>query len=176
MKKLGTIFIYVGTIAGLTAAARIPPHYDYFWASLGILLVGIFFKMLFTRKGSRVQHALSLEDLRNPLLGAFREIQSLQASREVINLKNLHERIDRVVNDYLYSFGINSSSMKSMFGISGYNSVMMHYALGERYVNRVWSASADGYQEEAFDYLEKSEPEFREALATIDRLHEAQRI
>ena len=176
MKKIGTLFIYIGTIAGLTAAARIPPHYDYFWASFGILLVGVLIKIIFTRKGNRITYASSIEDLRTHLLSAFREIQSLRASREIIDLKNLHERIDRVVNDSLYNFGANAFSMKSMFGVSGYNNVMGHYALGERYVNRVWSATADGYLDEAFDYLEKAEPEFRDALATIDKLHESQKI
>ena len=34
---------------------------------------------------------------------------------------------------------------------------------GERYINRVWSASADGYDEEAAAYLHKAEKRFAEA-------------
>lgn len=38
---------------------------------------------------------------------------------------------------------------------------MTHYAGGERYLNRVWSASADGYVNEVKDYLERSLEQFQ---------------
>ena len=41
MKLAGTVFLYAGTIIGLTAAARIPPHYPLFLICLGILILGI---------------------------------------------------------------------------------------------------------------------------------------
>ena len=176
MNKLGTLLIYIGTITGLTAAARIPPHFIYFWSSVGILIIGILLKNIRGRSGSRVSNAMSVEELRGHLLNAFREVQTLTAAREVMNIKAFHDRIDRIINEHLFHFGHNASTMKSMFGISGYNSVMVHYALGERYINRVWSASADGYPEEAFDYLEKAEPEFKDALEMIDTLHAEQKL
>ena len=40
---------------------------------------------------------------------------------------------------------------------------MSHFAAGERYINRVWSASADGYDDEAETYLKKAAGQFDEA-------------
>jgi len=41
--------------------------------------------------------------------------------------------------------------------------VMSAFAAGERYINRVWSASTDGYVEEVRSYLERATQQFREA-------------
>jgi hypothetical protein len=50
---------------------------------------------------------------------------------------------------------------------------MSQFAAGERYINRVWSASADGYDAEARNYLERAASQFRDArqhLQSADRL------
>ena len=171
MKLFGTIFLYIGTIGGLIAAARIPPYYEIFWGSLAILIIGILMRR-WTGRPKLIESGYSdFEEMREYLKHALREIQSLLASRDVLTLESLHKRIDRISNEHFYNFGQSCSSLKSFFGIRGYNSVMAHFALAERYINRVWSASTDGYLEESLDYLEKAEPELKDAIAVIDRLH-----
>jgi hypothetical protein len=47
---------------------------------------------------------------------------------------------------------------------------MSEFAAGERYINRVWSSAADGYDEEAHRYLKRASAQFRHAqsqLATV---------
>ncbi len=51
-----------------------------------------------------------------------------------------------------------------------YVDVIRHYTGGERYLNRVWSVSADGYVDEVNTYLDRSLEQFRLAL---DMLTEA---
>lgn len=46
--------------------------------------------------------------------------------------------------------------MVHLFGLQTYADIMSNFAAGERYINRVWSASADGYDEEADIYLKKA--------------------
>ena len=53
--------------------------------------------------------------------------------------------------------------MVHLFGLQTYADIMSHFAAGERYINRVWSASADGYDEEADAYLKKAAVQFDEA-------------
>lgn len=53
--------------------------------------------------------------------------------------------------------------MVHLFGLQVYADVMSAFATGERYVNRVWSASADGYRTEAITYLNKAAGQFRDA-------------
>ena len=43
------------------------------------------------------------------------------------------------------------------------NNIVQTIASGERYINRVWSASADGYDHEARTYLAKAANQFQDA-------------
>ena len=47
---------------------------------------------------------------------------------------------------------------------------MNYFATGERYLNRVWSASVDGYIDEVTDYISKCEKQFEGALQELKRL------
>jgi hypothetical protein len=47
---------------------------------------------------------------------------------------------------------------------------MSNFAAGERYINRVWSASTDGYVDEVRMYLERAREQFREARRHFDEL------
>jgi hypothetical protein len=47
---------------------------------------------------------------------------------------------------------------------------MSCFAAGERYLNRVWSASADGYVDEVNAYLDKAQAQFAESLDKVRRL------
>ena len=51
--------------------------------------------------------------------------------------------------------------------LKAYAEVMNRFAAGERSINRVWSASTDGYIEETSDYLEKAAAHFEDALETF---------
>jgi len=48
--------------------------------------------------------------------------------------------------------------------------VMSCFAAGERYLNRVWSASADGYIDEVNAYLVKAQEQFVDSLSKIKKL------
>lgn len=50
---------------------------------------------------------------------------------------------------------------------------MSHYAGGERYLNRVWSASADGYVNEVKDYISHSLEQFTIARDKLVALADA---
>jgi hypothetical protein len=60
--------------------------------------------------------------------------------------------------------------MIHVFGMQNYADVMSAFAAGERYINRVWSASTDGYLEEVRLYLEKARNQFVEANGLFRRL------
>jgi hypothetical protein len=75
----------------------------------------------------------------------------------------LRERIDLKLRDDLRRFADARESMVHLFGLQSYADIMSSFAAGERYINRVWSASADGYDEEAETYLEKAAVQFEEA-------------
>ena len=60
--------------------------------------------------------------------------------------------------------------MIQVFGMQKYADVVSAFAAGERYINRVWSASTDGCEEEVHRYLERAANQFREALNLFSAL------
>ncbi len=75
----------------------------------------------------------------------------------------LRDRIDLKLREDLRRFADARESMVHLFGLQTYADIMSHFATGERYINRVWSASADGYDEEAEAYLKRAAGQFDEA-------------
>jgi hypothetical protein len=71
--------------------------------------------------------------------------------------------IDRLLREDLNNFANARESMKHIFGLQSYADVMSAFAAGERYINRVWSASTDGYVDEVHNYLDRATQQFREA-------------
>ena len=100
------------------------------------------------------------------------------------NLEELHSRkgdlptyearfeIDRLFRDDLNNFADARESMIHVFGIQNYADVMSNFAAGERYINRVWSASTDGYIDEVNRYIDRSLEQFREAHAHFHELEQ----
>lgn len=170
IKKVGTVLMYIGTIASLTAAARIPPDYVIFWTSCGLLIIGIVFRKLSRKRKDEILNSKDIRELKEYLQNALQEVKSLNASRQELTCESLYPGIDKITSNFLYNFGLGCHSLQTNFGVQGYNAVMGHFALAERYLNRVWSASADGYLEEAIDYLIKAELELSESLVAIEQL------
>ena len=71
--------------------------------------------------------------------------------------------IDRLFREDLNTFADARESMVHVFGMQDYADVMSNFAAGERYINRVWSASTDGYVDEVNLYLDRALDQFREA-------------
>jgi len=80
----------------------------------------------------------------------------------------LRERIDENLRPDLARFAEARESMVHLFGLQTYADIMSHFAAGERYVNRVWSSSADGYDVEAARYLGKAEEQFADAQRQLN--------
>jgi hypothetical protein len=62
--------------------------------------------------------------------------------------------------------------MQHIFGLQSYADVMSAFAARERYINRVWSASTDGYVDEVRNYLDRPTRQFREARALFIKLQQ----
>jgi hypothetical protein len=56
--------------------------------------------------------------------------------------------------------------------LQNYADVMSAFAAGERYINRVWSASTDGYVDEVRSYLERATQQFRDAGSLFARFQQ----
>jgi len=84
----------------------------------------------------------------------------------------LHGQLDEIVSGPVTDFVDNRQSITDTFGLAAYASVMSSFSRGERYLNRAWSASTDGYLEEAAAYVRRAGPvldEARRLFRELDR-------
>ena len=93
--------------------------------------------------------------------------------RDIVNSGSLsgaalRDRIDTKLRPYLTRFAEARGSMVHLFGLQTYADIMSHFAAGERYINRVWSSSADGYDAEAARYLGRAEEQFADAQRQLN--------
>ena len=97
-------------------------------------------------------------------------IKKLNAEKHSINTYDMHHRIDELFVDDLEMFVDARESIAHRYGLAAYGDIMSGFAAGERYLNRVWSASADGYIDEVNSFLDKAQLQFVESLDKIHRL------
>lgn len=116
-------------------------------------------------------HVISrIETVEKSLERIAANIHKLNADKESIDAYDMRHRIDELFTDDLDMFVEARESIAHRYGLAAYGQVMSSFAAGERYLNRVWSASTDGYVDEVNAYIEKARAQFAESLEKIRRL------
>jgi len=140
-------------------------NWALFLPGAAVALSGVVLSKRHERGEAKAAHVLTAN--RAELGGALDRIvgnlDRLIDERQQLPTGELLHRIDKDLRDDLRRFADARESMVHLYGIQAYADIMSDFASGERYVNRVWSASADGYGEEASDYLARAAAEFRHA-------------
>lgn len=83
--------------------------------------------------------------------------------------EKLRAWIDTRLRNDLRRFAEARESMVHLYDLQTYADIMSEFAAGERYVNRVWSAAADGYDDEARRYLDRASEQFRLAQSQLQQ-------
>ncbi len=137
--------------------------------------VGIGFVMWAKRKqaGQTERIASDLTAIQSSLQNVCTIVADLDARKNEIHTYDMRLKIDELLLDDLDRFVNARESISHAFGLQAYADVMSHFAGGERYLNRVWSASADGYIDEVNAYLSKAHEQFDLALNRIQDLQPA---
>ena len=97
-------------------------------------------------------------------------LEALNARKQELPVYEARFEIDRLFRDDLDNFVDARETMIHVFGMKHYAEVMSAFAAGERYINRVWSASTDGYEDEVLKYLQRASDQFREAESLFQDL------
>ncbi len=114
--------------------------------------------------------ALNIESIENSLGQIVKNMGRLKADEVLDDPYEVRHRIDDVLTDDLNTFVVARESITHVYGLQGYADVMSYFAAGERYLNRVWSASADGYIYEIRIYLDRAGQQFSESLEKLKQL------
>ena len=170
MKGLGYLLLCAGFIVGAYATALdvVSVNWAIFVAAAVAATIGV---MLLKRQAQA--YARSDEVLENNRSELRRSIDGVVADlREIVADGDMHgaalrDRIDEKLRPNLTRFADARQSMVHLFGLQIYADIMSHFAAGERYVNRVWSSSADGYDAEARKYLAKAVEQFEDAQSQL---------
>ncbi len=105
--------------------------------------------------------------LEESLTNIVANAEKLDAEKESIDPYEIRHRIDELFMEDLDTFVENRETIGDAYGLQAYANVMTHFATGERYLNRCWSASTDGYIDEVHTYLTRAKIQFEEALELL---------
>ncbi len=107
-------------------------------------------------------------ELNGSIANIITQLDEMIGEQERIATGDLRHEIDRRLRDDLRRFAEARESMIHLFGIQAYADIMSEFAAGERNVNRVWSASTDGYRNEAVTYLSRASARFHDARRQLE--------
>lgn len=174
MKWVGFLTVTVGFIAAALAAVVDEGAVRWLWyiPALGLGAAGVATIRIDDVRQSKTEHhvAFRIETVESSLEKITTNINKLNAEKHSIHTYDMRHRIDELFLEDLEMFVDARDSIAHRYGLSAYADVMSSFAAGERYLNRVWSASADGYIDEVNAYLEKAREQFIESLDKIHRL------
>lgn len=177
MRAVGYLLVAAGFLAGSFASATDPRAvpWEWFVPALAAGALGVALVRRSTRATARAGHVLSKnrEDVEDSLLRIIRGLEEMTSGEAPLPPWEYRFEIDHRFRDDLARFADARHSLAHLYGLSAYAEIMSAFAAGERYLNRVWSACADGYMEEATAYLHRALEQFREAAAGLEAAHGA---
>ena len=174
MKLAGFLMVTVGFIVAALASVLDENAVRWIWyiPALGLGVAGVVFIRAEEARHSKTEHhvAARIETVDSSLESIATNIDKLNSEKHSINTYDMRHRIDELFVDDIDRFVEARHSIAHRYGLAAYGEVMSTFAAGERYLNRVWSASADGYIDEVNEYLEKARAQFTETQTQIRQL------
>ena len=171
MKVLGYVLLCAGFIIAAYATALDVEivSWPLFGAAAIAAVVGVVVIKRHARSISQSEEVLenNRAELRESIDNVVRDLREIVSSGSLRGAA-LRDRIDETLRPDLVRFADARESMVHLFGLQTYADIMTHFAAGERYVNRVWSSSADGYDMEAARYLGRAEEQFADAQRQLN--------
>ena len=163
----GHLLLWTGFLAGAFLSVRrteVPgaPWSTISWPAYGaaLLVAGAGVVLLrTTRRASAVaagEEAGAVEELAAILDRLHATVQQWYGAFDTTNVYRFHEMIDGSLAEDLARFADLREALIAHFDLDHYARVMTEFALAERTVNRIWSASADGYVDEVRTCLQRA--------------------
>jgi hypothetical protein len=177
MKPLAMLMIIGSFLAGAFLSSLDPRSVN--WLLMGpALAIGVMGLWAYrrahhdeVRAGTRL--AGNIQTLGDSLDNIHRNLEAVCGRGDDLPVYEARFEIDRLFREDLDNFAEARESMIHVFGMQNYADVMSNFAAGERYINRVWSASTDGYIDEVRTYLERARNQFLKARDHFHELAEA---
>ncbi len=171
MKNIGYLFLVAGFLGAsffaveLRQGVRVP----HFLGALAVGVLGVVLLRVVRRREATSADTIreNLAMLESSLTSVVDKARQLEAGMAATDVYELRHVIDREFPDDLDDFVQARYSLVHSFGLQPFADVMNPFAAGERYLNRVWSASTDGYIDEAHAYVTRAREQFELALEIL---------
>jgi hypothetical protein len=171
MKTLGFLLATVGFLGGALAAVLNEDTVRWGWFALAAAVgfVGVGLVQTSRRRHARAPERLTthLQAIEGSLRRIVENVTRLDAEKQAIDTYDVRHKLEELLADDMTTFIAARESIAHSYGLAAYGEVMNCFAAGERYVNRVWCASADGYIDEVHAYLGKAKEQF---VASLDKV------
>ena len=176
IKTITLFIIMMSFLIGAFIAVLDPTQINWSWFT-PVLATGLVALYIYRRAHhgeAKSSHRLSgnLQILDTSLTNILGNLEKINSDTANLPVYETRFEIDHLLREDLNNFANARESMKHIFGLQGYADVMSAFAAGERYINRVWSASTDGYVDEVHSYLERATQQFREARSLFAELQQ----
>ncbi|GAA3894480.1 hypothetical protein GCM10022228_02070 [Halomonas cibimaris] len=172
MKNVAFVFVILAFLGGafLTSLDAEKVDWLFFLPIVTLGFIGAFFYIRASNKAAI--HGDTLKNNQAVMATSLHRIvanlDALEGRKDSIPTYEMRFEIDRVFRDDLMRFADARNSMKHLFGIQCFADIMSSFAAGERYINRIWSASTDGYIDEVLLYISKANAQFKHAQEVFD--------
>lgn len=189
MRALGYSLIALGCLAASFVAVLVetPPSeapevveqqqvsWQYWFPAMAAGVAGVVLVQRGRRREFRQEGRLQgrLETVERSLGNIVTNLSDLNTRRGEIDVYDLRHEIDRLFLTDLDDFVEARESVAHRHGLEAYAELMNCFAAGERYLNRVWCCSTDGYIDEATEYLDRAAEQFGEAVRHVAGLGSA---
>ncbi|MFC1764229.1 hypothetical protein ACFL6U_19415 [Planctomycetota bacterium] len=175
MKALGYLLVTLGFI--VTALVSVLDTIEIDWrlyaVPLAVGIVGVFLLRTTLRRNAEAveKHTGNIQNLTACLQRIVDRLAPLtvQPENETDSL-DFHTTFDHTFASDLTAFADGRESIAHAHGLQAYADIMSSFAAAERYLNRVWSASADGYIDEVHTYLHRAHEQFNDSLTRLQQL------
>ncbi|MHC4240255.1 MAG: hypothetical protein ACYSUC_10975 [Planctomycetota bacterium] len=177
MRSFGYLMITIGFLAGALVAVLDAEQvrWGLFTVAMAVGAAGIGMVQVAKRRKTRFKEKLAddVNSIQNSLTRIVENVARLDAEKASLDPYQVRHRIDELFPEDIDTFVEGRESIAHVHGLHAYAEVMSYFAAAERYLNRVWSASADGYVDEVHMYLERARTQFAETLDKLKQFTEA---
>jgi hypothetical protein len=174
MRVIGYLLVVAGFLAGalVTVLDEEQVRWGAYAAAFVVGAAGIALVRLTARREARAAGKLAsnMQLVEASLERVVDGLSRLRNELPTMDPYDVRFWLDTTFADDLARFVDARESIAHVHGLQAYADVMNAFAAGERYLNRVWSASADGYVDEVTAYVQKASEQFDGALAEVRAL------
>ena len=160
MKMLGSILLGVGFLAGsLVVVSQVAAvNWMHYSVCIGLMVAGMICLRMSrgSEAGEAEKHEGRLDTLQASLDQLVSKITAYTKIDDDHELLQVHRRIDAELMQDFDAFVQARESMIPRLGMQNYADILSPFANGERLINRVWSASVDGYVDEVRSCIQQA--------------------